>query len=224
MIPLRYNYRNLLVRWKTTMLTAVGFTLVVALLVVMLAFIEGLRELAKNAGHPGNIIVLSDGANDELFSSLNIDDVHQSLQGVWSVNTDLVYEGSLPLVSMEVYSIATQETPPDTPGGRPKYRFLQIRGVEDPELGGKVHGLQLFPGGKWFGRSGTECVMGRGIAKTLGLNVGDSFQPRPGLPPSWRVTGILDSPGSPFDSEIWAKREEVGKYFGKDNEEKKQSF
>src|SRR5262249_48906450 len=36
--------------------------------------------------------------------------------------------------------------------------------------------------------------------------------------------GILDSRGSPFDSETWAKREEVGRYFGKDNQEKKQSF
>src|SRR5438874_721907 len=41
---------------------------------------------------------------------------------------------------------------------------------------------------------------------------------------SWTVTGILESRGSPFDSEIWAKREEVGHYFGKDNVEQNQSF
>jgi putative ABC transport system permease protein len=50
MIPLRYNYRNLMIRWRTTLLTAVGFTLVVALLVVMLAFVRGLAALAENAG------------------------------------------------------------------------------------------------------------------------------------------------------------------------------
>ena len=64
--------------------------------------------------------------------------------------------------------------------------------------------------------------MGDGIARTLGLGPGDLFKPRPEL--SWTVVGILDSRGSPFDSEIWAKREEVGRYFGKDNEERKQSF
>jgi ABC-type lipoprotein release transport system permease subunit len=225
MIPLSYNYRNLLVRWRTTLLTATGFTLVVALLVVMLAFVQGLKDLAKNAGNPGNVILLRDGANDELFSDINIEDVHQTLQGLWSTNPLLVRDSSgQPLVSLEVYSIATQELPPARPGARPTYRFLQIRGIDDPAVSSQVHDLALFPGGQWFDRSGTQCVMGEGIARTLGLSVGDPFQPRPGLPPTWTVTGIINSSGSPFDSEIWAKREEVGKYFGKDNEERKQSF
>lgn len=224
MIPLRYNARNLLVRWRTTALTAVGFTLVVALLVVMLAFVEGLKELAANAGHPGNIIILRDGANDELFSELNVEDVHTSLQGLFSVNDQLERINDQPLISFEVYSIATQENPSKVPGGRPSYRFLQIRGIEEPEVSGKVHELALMPGSRWFERSGTECVMGAGIARTLGLSLGDTFQPRPGMPPTWTVVGILDTAGSPFDSEIWSKREEVGKYFGKDNEERKQSF
>lgn len=224
MIPLKYNARNLMVRWWTTALTAVGFTLVVALLVVMLAFVEGLKDLAANAGHPGNVILLRDGANDELFSDINVEDVHQSLQGLWSVNDELIRDNGVPLVSFEVYSIATLEIPPSSPGARATYRFLQIRGIEEPEISGRVHQLRLKVGGRWFNRNGTECVMGEGIAKTLGLQMGDTFQPRPGLPPTWTVVGIMDTAGSPFDSEIWSKREEVGKYFGKDNEERKQSF
>jgi ABC-type antimicrobial peptide transport system permease subunit len=65
-------------------------------------------------------------------------------------------------------------------------------------------------------------VVGDGLARTIGLKVGDTLEPKPGI--VWKVTGILDSRGAPFDSEIWAKREEVGRLFGKDNEEKKQSF
>ena len=224
MVPLRYNARNLVVRWRTTALTAVGFTLVVALLIVMLAFVEGLKELAANSGHPGNVIILRDGANDELFSELNVEDVHTSLQGLFGVSEHLVRHEDQPLISFEVYSIATQELPPAQPGGRPSYRFLQIRGIEEPEISGAVHDLVLQPGSRWFDRSGTECVMGAGIARTLRLGLGDSFQPRPGLPPIWTIVGIMDTAGSPFDSEIWAKREDVGKYFGKDNEERGQSF
>src|SRR5436309_1877361 len=121
MIPLRYNYRNLLVRWKTTLLTATGFTLVVALLVVMMAFVQGLKLLASNAGHPGNVIILKEGTTDELFSDINVDDVHRSLQGLWSIHDELLEKNAQgkPLVSLEVYSIATQEIPPDEPGGRP---------------------------------------------------------------------------------------------------------
>ena len=224
MVPLRYNARNLVVRWRTTALTAVGFTLVVALLIVMLAFVEGLKELAANSGHPGNVIILRDGANDELFSELNVEDVHTSLQGLFGVSEHLVRHEDQPLISFEVYSIATQELPPAQPGGRPSYRFLQIRGIEEPEISGAVHDLVLQPGSRWFDRSGTECVMGAGIARTLRLGLGDSFQPRPGLPPIWTIVGIMDTAGSPFDSEIWAKGEDGGKDFGKDNEERGQSF
>lgn len=218
MIPLKYNVRNLVVRWKTTVLTAVGFLLVVGLLVVMLAFVEGLNALSKRSGPEGNVIVLRDGANDELFSDIALD---EKVSALWLNQPEIVSVGDRPLASQEVYSIATQELPPAAAGGRPTYRFLQVRGVEDPQMAGLVHDLRLKEG-RWFDRGGTEAVLGEGIARILGLKVGDTLKPRQEL--SWTVVGILDSRGSPFDSEIWAKREEVGRYFGKDNAEKKQSF
>jgi ABC-type lipoprotein release transport system permease subunit len=185
----------------------------------MLAFVEGLNELAKRSGPPGNVIILRDGATDELFSDIALDD---KVSELWTNHPEIVRAGDRPLASQEVYSIATQEVPPTQAGDRPTFRFLQIRGIEDPEMAGLVHDLHLRPGSRWFSRTGTEVVMGDGIARTLGLGVGDVFHPRPEL--AWTVVGILDSRGSPFDSEIWAKREEVGRYFGKDNEERKQSF
>jgi ABC-type lipoprotein release transport system permease subunit len=220
MIPLRYNTRNLLVRWKTTLLTAVGFTLVVALLVVMLAFVEGMNELSKKTGPDGNVMILRDGATDELFSDL-ADNVN--LSQLW-IHPEILPHAKGPndkMASREVYSIATQEIPPETPDGRPTYRFLQVRGVEDPEVAGAVHDLKL-KNGRWLERTGNEIVLGDGIARTLNLDVGSSFEPRAGL--SWKVVGVMNSRGSPFDSEIWAKREEVGRYFGKDNVDQGQRF
>src|SRR5262249_1798716 len=69
-VPLSYNLRNLVVRWRITFLTALAFTLVVGLLTVMLAFVNGMTRLTEASGQPGNVIVLSDGATDELFSNL----------------------------------------------------------------------------------------------------------------------------------------------------------
>ncbi|MCS7016523.1 MAG: ABC transporter permease [Gemmatales bacterium] len=218
MIPLRYNVRNLMVRWRVTLLTAFGFLLVVAILVVMLAFVEGINELARRAGRPDNVIVLREGTNDELFS--DIADT-ADLARVWLneyVATDSAGE---PLFSPEVYAIATQQLPPDPRDGRPRYRFLQIRGVLNPPRAAAVHGLQLLRG-RWFSSVGNECVMGEGIAALLGLDVGSSFTIREGL--TWQVVGILDSRGTPFDSETWAKREVVGQEFGKDNVERGQRF
>lgn len=219
MIPIRYNTRNLLVRWKTNVLTTAGFMLVVGLLVVMLAFVQGLLELSKKTGPAGNVIVLRDGATDELFSDITLDD---KVSEIWSNHAEIIKDGDKPLASQEVYSIATQEIPPKTPGDKTTYRFLQVRGIESPEMAGKVHGLTLKPGGRWFDRTGNEAVFGEGIARNLNLKIGDKFKPRFDL--EWTISGILDSKGSPFDSEIWAKREDVGLYFGKDNAERKQSF
>ena len=49
-VPLRYNVRNLTVRWKTTLMTALAFTLVIALLTVMLAFVNGMYRLTQASG------------------------------------------------------------------------------------------------------------------------------------------------------------------------------
>src|SRR5262249_49155874 len=69
-VPIRYNLRNLQMRWKSTLATALAFTLVVALLTVMLAFVQGMNALTEGSGQRGNIIVLSQGAVDESFSDL----------------------------------------------------------------------------------------------------------------------------------------------------------
>src|SRR6266403_4479574 len=123
-VPLSYNYRNLVVRWKTTLLTAVAFVLVVGILVVLLAFVQGLDELSKKTGPVGNVIILRDGANDELFSDIVLDD---KVTELWN-QPEVLRDGDQPLASPEVYSIATQELPPANEGDRATYRFLQVRG------------------------------------------------------------------------------------------------
>jgi len=61
-VPVSYNVRNLLVRWTTTVTTGLAFTLVVSLMTMMLAFVNGMTRLTEKSGQPGNVIVLADGA------------------------------------------------------------------------------------------------------------------------------------------------------------------
>jgi ABC-type lipoprotein release transport system permease subunit len=111
-------------------------------------------------------------------------------------------------------------------------RFLSVRGVEDPVKSGKVHNLPLHEGGSWFSQSGVQglpgsttreqaiqCIIGEGLSRELGpdqgkkaLEVGDVFDLGPR---KWVVTGILQSSGSTFDSEVWAKFSMIKDYFGK---------
>lgn len=261
-VPFSYNLRNIVVRWKTTTLTAVAFTLVVALLTGMLGFVNGMYKLTANSGVPSNVIVLADGATDELFSNLGRGDVKE----VELLPQVLRDDDGKPLASWEVYVVVNQpiltrkcavcgEMAPvdrygrkllphgdptnecqgsgaDVVGSRGR-RFLSVRGVEDPVKSGKVHNLPLHEGGQWFSAAGVQdlpgstrkeqaiqCVIGEGLSRELGpdqgkkaLQVGDIFELGPR---KWIVTGILQSSGSTFDSEVWAKDAMIKTEFGKD--------
>jgi ABC-type lipoprotein release transport system permease subunit len=243
-VPLGYNLRNLLVRWPITVLTALAFTLVVALLTVMLAFVNGMTRLTEGSGHPGNVIILSDGATDELFSNLLYSDI-SNIDRQPGVLTDS--ETRRPLCSREVYIVVNQPIPSEE-GTTNRRRFVQVRGIEDALISAKVHNLELFPGGKWFSEAGVQelpreavvggersassatavnakeqaiqVVLGEGVARILGA---DKHKERLDVgdtfemgPRKWVVTGIMKSEGTTFGSEVWAKRSLVGPMFGKE--------
>jgi len=227
-IPLGYNLRNLTVRWKTTLMTALAFTAVVALMVVMMAFVHGMNKLTQQTGQPGNVLVLSDGATDEIISNLTIGDLSE-IENLPQVER----RNGRPMASRETFLVATQPLP-NSHDGRPKHRFLQLRGVEDPQRTAVVHGLELLPGGQWFSEAGVQpspkdtseppwiqAVLGEGMARELArglaprrarLEVGDTFALRQR---TWVVVGILKSADSAFNSEIWAKRPLAASLFGK---------
>src|SRR6266481_1527045 len=116
-VPLSYNVRNLLVRWRVTLLTALAFTLVVSLLTVMLAFVNGMKNLTDASGQPGNIIVLSNGANDEAFSTLNINDTDNLERQPGILRED----SGKPMCSREAYIVVNQ---PVAPGLEEEFSYL----------------------------------------------------------------------------------------------------
>jgi ABC-type antimicrobial peptide transport system permease subunit len=227
-VPFSYNVRNLMVRWRVTLLTASAFTLVVALMTVMLAFVNGMYKLTEGSSHPENLIVLTDGATDELFSNLGFGDITE----VQYMPKDAHGQPLAAEVSWEVYIVVNQRIK-NAPKGARQRRFIQLRGMTDPIRSGVVHQVKLHEGGQWFSEAGAQlregggptdlliqAVLGEGIARELGhdlgrptLQVGDSFELGPR---TWIVTGIMMSSGSTFDSEIWAKRQIAGELFGKD--------
>lgn len=230
-VPFRYNLRNLQSRWKTSIVTALAFTLVIALVVFMLAWVKGIDRLTETSGHPGNLILLSDGATDEAWSSMPdaaIEQLPDDLQR---------YVARLPdgktMLSKEVYVLSVQELPGETR----RRRFVQVRGLADMPLAGIIHDIELASG-SWpsaagarevtFSRNGTqvtetlsEIVLGDGVAKTFGGDVG-----KPALAPgdtvkignyTWYVAGVMKATGSAFGSEVWGRDTHVGERFGKPN-------
>ncbi len=233
-IPLSYNFFNLLARWRTTILTGMAFTMVIALLVIMLAFVNGMYVLTLGSGRGDNVIVLSEGATDEGFSNLGFSDI-----GDLENQPGVARADDRPLVSRETYMVVNQMLP-DASAGRPKRRFLQMRGLDDPETSSRVHAIELHDGGAWFTSAGVrapageagatptaiEVVVGEGIAKEMArddagrlragkprLDVGDTFVLNDR---TWIIVGVMKSAGLTFDSELWAKRSLIGPIFGKE--------
>ncbi|MGL6072676.1 MAG: ABC transporter permease [Fimbriiglobus sp.] len=238
-VPLRYNLRNLRVRWLTNAMTCFCFVFVIALLVFLLAFVSGMNNLTENTGSPGNVFVLSDGATDELFSNLGYGDLDNVERAVATLDTkDRLMQTPVAVGKMKNregrdVAMASKETyysinQPIAGTNPPRRRFVSLRTLEDPDIAERVHDVELFPGGRWFSMSGVdqqsriECVLGEGIAKTLGadlarakgmMEVGDEFQLGD---MTWVVTGIMKSEGKTFGSEIWAKRfNRITEPFGK---------
>ncbi len=151
-VPLRYNVRNLVVRWKTTLMMAAAFALVVGLLTVMLAFVNGMRRLTENSGHPENVVVLSEGATDEAFSNLGYSDTGDLGNLLDEENRKRLEkdEDGRPLVSREKYMVIGQPLGPLQADGKPRRSFVQVRGIEDPQVARAVHLLELLPGGEWW--------------------------------------------------------------------------
>lgn len=235
-IPIGYNIRNLIVRYRTTFLTAVAFTMVIGVLTFLMGFINGLKKLTLSSGNPENVIVLSQGATDEGISNLPFESMGDIAQqdGVVRFNDE-------PLCSREVYLVLSLPVAEPRPNS-PSRRLLQMRGLYDPIASAKVHSFELLPGGSWFSEAGVrpsedpnkppqvEVVLGEGIARGLGsdrseatrlaakdpeaLVVGDTIQlDRREL----LVTGIMKTEGTTFDSEVWAKQSVIGPLLGKTN-------
>ena len=240
-IPFSYNVRNLVVRWKTTLLTILAFVAVNSLLVVMMAFVNGMYQLTDSSGNPANVVVLSEGATDETFSNLQFTDA-----GELENHSSVARDNGRPMCSRESYLVVNQPIPDARPG-RPKRRFLQLRGMDDPGPVGRhsrFAAVRRRPAGfrrpacgncpvrapatrtscppsrsSWakaslasWGGTATPAAM-QAARNRERLDVGDVFVLGER---QWLVVGVMQSSGSTFDSEVWAKRAIIGPMFGKE--------
>src|SRR5580704_15162381 len=72
-VPISYNIRNLIERKATTLMTAVGIGLTVAVLVTALAPVAGLKSVFAGSGDARQVLVLRKGVDAELSSTVSTD-------------------------------------------------------------------------------------------------------------------------------------------------------
>jgi putative ABC transport system permease protein len=199
MIPLSYSYRNLRVRWKTTLMTASAFTLVVAALVVMLAFIRGVEAACAASGEPENVLLLAKGNNDEVMSRLDHVVVSQA-ENTRGVARDTANQ---PLASRELFMVLQHQ---DEKTG--SYRFLQLRGVLPVAF--RVHTVVRVISGKAFRPNQSEVMIGKAVQRETGFQVGDQLEVGR---KRWRISGVFEANGSSLESEAWTDLDQLASQF-----------
>lgn len=189
-IPLYYNIRNLRVRKTTTLMTALGVALTVAVLLGIGALVEGLRTSLAVSGNPMHLIVMRQGSTAELVSIVGKEefDALKFSPGIAQLDGE-------PMISHEVLSVVNLGLRSDPSS----VSNVSVRGL--PPMGLRMRdGLELREG-RWFAPGKREMVIGMGTSGIReNTSVGDRvFFGRD----EWEVVGIFSAGRSAFDSEIW---------------------
>lgn len=189
-LPLSYSIRNLAVRKTTTIMTALGISATVAVLMAVLALVQGLNTAFSSTGHPLNVLVMRKGSDAELNSNFSR-----------SVFQDLKFKEGIakgtsgqPLASLELVTVINLPSVDNPEGVNVTLRGLDMSGIE-------MRGLTLTEG-RWFESGKREIVIGKAIAKRFpDGKIGNNLHFGKG---EWRIVGVMDADRSAVNSEIFA--------------------
>jgi putative ABC transport system permease protein len=153
-IPLSYNLRNLAVRRTTTVMTALGIGLTVAVLVAVLSLVEGLSSAFQSSGHPRHVLVMRKGGGSELTSIIQRSQFLEAIKFRPMVERNAQGE---PLASPEL--VQTVNLPSkDAPDGM----NLTVRGLMP--IGREMREETRLAQGRWFADGRHEAVVGSSVA------------------------------------------------------------
>ena len=189
-IPIAYNLRNLKVRKATTVMTALGIGLTVAVLMGIGALVDGLTGALAVSGHPRNLILMRQGSTAELVSIIPKEkfDVAKFLPGIEELDGE-------PMVSYEVISVTNLVLRSNTQSDG----NVTVRGLSP--IGLKMRPDVELVSGRWFEPGKREVVVGSGVhAIRASTSIGDTIPYGRG---DWEVVGVFDAGRSAFNSEIW---------------------
>jgi len=188
-VPLAYNFRNLVERKATTLMTAAGIALTVCVMVTAMALINGLGAVFAATGNPLQAIVLRKGGTAEL-SSVVTDPAFQLIK----LKPGVAHSDSgEPLASEELVTVINLPSVDSPTGMNVTVRGLMPVGVHMRNF--------TIADGRWFSQGMREVVVGQAIAKRYpAAKLGSQLKFGRGL---WTVVGVFSGGDSAVNSEIW---------------------
>jgi putative ABC transport system permease protein len=200
-IPISYNIRNMILRKRLTLMTALGIALTVTTTVFLMMLLAGMRKAFVSSGDPLNVLVLRKGSTSELAGGFTLDKlpILNQLPGI------AIDSHGQPMVSGEwVVVVALPRNGAEV--------NVTLRGMEQDGLELRRNKVKLVEG-NWFASGQREVVVSRSIhSRYAHTNVGDLIDFGKG---PWKVTGIFDGGGSAYDSEIWTDLNQVANQFNR---------
>jgi putative ABC transport system permease protein len=194
-IPISYNLRNLAVRKTTTIMTALGIALSVAILVASLALVNGLRTVFKNTANPLQLLVLRKGGDSEL-SSIVSTEAFATLRSQAGI---AVGQRGEPLASQELVNVTNLPSVDNPKGMNVTVRGLTTTGIE-------MRKVRLIAG-RWFQPGHREIVVGKAVARRYpSARIGNRIRFGKG---DWEIVGVMDGGQSALNSEIWGDFNQV---------------
>jgi putative ABC transport system permease protein len=203
MIPVKYNYRNLVVRKTTTIAAAFGLALVVFVFAAAQMLGNGIKKTLGRSAVPESAIVLRKGSSAEMESGIE--------------------ENQVNLVLAQAAQIGASKKPPGVGEllvvilmdklGTNGVSNVTVRGVSEDVFDFRttakvIEGRAPKPGTD-------EVVVGSGIrGRFKGLELGQSFEIKKNRPV--KVVGVFADDGSSFESEVWADIHTTRTAFGRE--------
>jgi putative ABC transport system permease protein len=189
-IPLSYNFRSVIGRPWSTLATAFGIGMVVAILVLALALATGFQAAVVSTGSPNNAIVMRKGADSELSSGVGRD----AANIVKALSDVATGPDGRPLVSPELLVVTNQPRKEGKGSSN-----VTIRGVDREGLALR-DGIKVYDG-RDVAPGAAELIVGKRIAERFeGFGIGQQVKLEQRM---FTVVGHFSAGGSGFESEVW---------------------
>ena len=204
-IPISYNIRNMILRRRLTVMTALGIGLTVTTAVFLMMLLAGLKKAFVSSGDPLNVLVVRKGSSSELVGGFSKDKlpILKTLPGI------ALDSHGQPMVSGEWVVLVA--LPRKNGSGSVN---VTLRGMEQDGIELRAKHAKLIEG-RWFEPGQAEVVVSRSIQNRYShTNVGDIIDFGKG---PWKVVGVFDGGGTSYDSEIWTDVNQVANQFNRQN-------
>jgi putative ABC transport system permease protein len=202
-LPLRYSFRNVLIRWRSTFATVLGVALVVFVFVLLQSLAAGIEKSSGNTGDPRNVMVVRKGSTAESASLISREDL-RTLQYFDEIARTPRGE---PIISADVIVLVSLPRSDGSGEANVLLRGITVRGIE---LRPQVKLVE----GRWFVPGKREVVVSARLAQRFAhFGTNDSFKAGSA---TLHVVGWLEGGGSAFDSECWLDADECRSIFERD--------